>query len=174
MTSRIAFPLASALFCVATLAAQNTPLNVKTGEWESTMTSETSGQLPISQEMLDKMPPEQRAKIEAMMKARGMQGPRTTVTKHCVKKEDLDKPFGNQNKSCKQTVVNSSATKQEVHMECDMGGGKQTGTLTFEAVDSSTVKGSMQMAASNAGRTMNINSTFSAKWLGSACTESSK
>jgi hypothetical protein len=173
MISRIAFPLASALFCAGICAAQ-TPLNVKTGEWESTMTNETSGQMPIPQEMIDKMTPEQRAKMEAMMKARGMQGPRTTVTKHCVKKEDLDKPFGNENKSCKPTIVSSSATKQEIHMECEMGGGKQVGTLKFEAVDSSTVKGSMQMTASNGGRTMNVNSTFSAKWLGSACTESNK
>jgi hypothetical protein len=59
-------------------------------------------------------------------------------------------------------------------MECEMGGGKQVGTLKFEAVDSSTVKGSMQMTVSNGGRTMNMNSTFSAKWLGSACTESDK
>jgi hypothetical protein len=173
MISRIAFPLASALFCAGICAAR-TPLNVKTGEWESTITSDTSGQLPVPQEMIDKMTPEQRAKMEAMMKARGMQGARTTVTKHCVKKEDLDKPFGNDNKACKPTIVNSSATKQEIHMECEMGGGKQVGTLKFEAVDSSTVKGSMQMTASNGGRTMNVNSTFSAKWLGSACTESSK
>jgi hypothetical protein len=174
MITRIAFPLAATLFCAAACVAQNTPLSVKTGEWESTMTSETSGQLPIPQEMIDKMTPEQRAKMEAMMKARGMQGPRTTVTKSCVKQEDLDKPFGRENKSCKQSIVTSSATQQEIHMECDMGGGKQVGTLKFEAVDSSTVKGSMQMTASNAGRTMNINSTFSAKWLGPACTESNK
>ena len=172
MISHVSFPLA-VLFCAATLAAQ-TPLNVKTGEWESTLTNETTGQLPVPQEMIDKMTPEQRARMEAMMKARGMQGPRTTVTKHCVKKEDLDKPFGNDNKSCKQTIVTSSATKQEIHMECEMGGGKQVGTLKFEAVDSSTVKGSMQMTASNGGRSMNVNSTFSAKWLGPACTESSK
>ena len=120
------------------------------------------------------MTPEQRAKMEAMMKARGMQGPQTTVSKHCVKKEDLDKPFAKENKSCKQTIVTSSSTKQEIHMECEMGGGKQGGTLKLEAVDSSTVKGSMQMTASNGGRTMNVNSTFSAKWLGPACTESNK
>ncbi len=173
MISRISFSLASALLCAGICAAQ-TRLNVKTGEWESTLTNETSGQLPVPQEILDKMTPEQRAKMEAMMKARGMQGPRTTVTKSCVRKEDLDKPFGNDNKSCKQTIVTSSATKQEIHMECEMGGGKQVGTLKFEAVDSSTVKGSMQMTASNGARTMNVNSTFSAKWLGSACTESDK
>lgn len=174
MISRISLSLAAALLYAAAGAAQTTPLNVKTGEWESTLTNETSGQLPVPQEMIDKMTPEQRARMEAMMKARGMQGPRTTVTKHCVKKEDLDKPFGNENKSCKRSIVTSSATKQEIHMECEMGGGKQVGTLKFEAVDSSTVKGSMQMTASNGGRIMNINSTFSAKWLGPACTESDK
>jgi hypothetical protein len=173
MISRIAFPLASALFCAGICAAQ-TRLNIKPGEWESTVTNETSGQLPVPQEMLDKMTPEQRAKMEAMMKARGMQGPRSTVTKSCVKQEDLDKPFGHENKFCKQSIVSSSATKQEIHMECDMGGGKQVGTLKFEAVDSSSVKGTMQMTATNGGRTMNVNSTISAKWLGPACTESDK
>jgi hypothetical protein len=176
MSLRILFPLASALICATALTAQTTPLNVKTGEWESTITNETSGQLPVPQEMIDKMTPEQRAKMEAMMKARGMQGPRTSVNKHCVKKEDLDKPFAknDENKACKQTVLTSSSTKQEVHMECEMGGGKQVGTLKLEALDSSTVKGSMQMVASNGARTMNVNSTFSAKWLGPACTESNK
>ena len=41
-------------------------------------------------------------------------------------------------------------------MECELGGGKQTGTLKLEAVDSSTVKGSMQMVASNGGRSMTV------------------
>lgn len=176
MNTRITVSLAAALLSAAAGAAQTTPLSVKTGEWESTMTNETSGQLPIPQEMLDKMPPEQRAKMEAAMKARGMQGPRTIVNKRCVKKEDLDKPFAkdNENKACRQTILTSSSTKQEVHMECEMGGGKQVGTLKLEALDSSTVKGTMQMTASNGGRTMNVNSTFSAKWLGAACTESDK
>ena len=32
----------------------------------------------------------------------------------------------------------------------------------------------MQMTATNGGRTMNINSTISSKWVGPACTESDK
>ena len=58
-----------------------------------------------------------------------------------MKQEDLDKPFSNGNKSCKQTIVTSSATQQEIHMECDMGGGKQVGTVKFEAIDSSHCQG---------------------------------
>ena len=168
--------LGTALFSATVWAADLTPLNVKTGEWEVTMSGESTGQLPIPQAMLDKLTPEQRAKMEAVMKARGGQGPRTTVRKSCVRKEDLDKPFGkdDERKSCKQTIVNSSATKQEIHMECEMGGGQQSGSLKLETVDSSTVKGVMQMTASNEGRSMNMNYDFSAKWLGPVCSETKK
>lgn len=174
MTARASLSLAAALFCTTAWAADPTPLNVKTGQWEATITSETSGQLPIPQEMLDKLTPEQRAKMEAAMKARGAQGARTNTYKSCLKKEDLAKPFGNdeQRKSCKQTFVTSSSTAQEIHMECEMGGGKQSGTLKLEALDSGTVKGSMQMVASNGGRSMTVNSSVSSKWLGPVCTES--
>ena len=174
MTARTSLSLAATLLCATAWAADPTPLNVKTGQWEATVTSETAGQLPIPQEMLDKMSPEQRAKMEAMMKARSGQGARTNTYKSCLKKEDLDKPFASdeQRKSCKQTFVTSSGSQQEIHMECEMGGGKQSGTLKLEALDSGTVKGSMQMVASNGGRSMTINSSFSSKWLGPVCTES--
>ena len=175
MTARISrFSLATALFGVTAWAADPTPLNVKPGQWESTLTTESTGQLPIPQEMLDKMTPEQRAKMEAVMKARSGQGARTNTYKSCLKKEDLDKPFGSdeQRKSCKQTFVTSSGTRQEIHMECEIGGGKQVGTLKVEALDSGNVKGSMQLVASSGGRSMNVNSNFSAKWLGPVCTES--
>ncbi|HEV2201893.1 MAG TPA: DUF3617 domain-containing protein [Bryobacteraceae bacterium] len=174
MTARTSFSLAAALFCATAWAADTTPLDVKTGEWEATVTSDSSGQIPVPQALLDKMTPEQRAKMEAALKARAT--PRTNVHKQCVKKEDLGKPFGNdeERKSCKQNIVTSSSTRQEIHMDCEIGGGKQSGTFKLEAVDSGTVKGTLEMTASNGGRTMNVNSAFSAKWLGPVCSESNK
>jgi hypothetical protein len=180
MISRTSFihvsRLGAALFAATVWAADFTPLNVKTGEWEVTMTGESTGQLPIPQAMLDKLTPEQRAKMEAAMKARGGPGARPTVRKSCLRKEKLDKPFGDdeERKSCKQTIVTSSATKQEIHLECAQGGGQQTGTFKLEAVDSGTVKGVMQMTASNEGRSMNMNYDYSAKWLGPVCSETNK
>ena len=176
MIARVFLAAGTTLFCMTAWAADTTPLNVKTGEWEVTTSTESSGQLPIPQEMLDKLTPEQRARMEAAMKARGGLSPQSKVRKSCLKKEDLDKPFGNDEdrKSCKQTIVNASSTKQEIHLDCEIGGGKQSGTLKFEAVDSSTVKGVMQMTASNGSRTMNVNSNFSAKWLGPVCSETDK
>jgi len=121
------------------------------------------------------MTPEQRAKMEAAMR-RGGQGPQTTVRKSCVRKETLGKPSGNdeERKSFKPTMVTSSAAKRDIHMECENGGGKQTGTFKVEAMDSGNVKGSIQMTASNGARAMNINYVFSAKWLGPVCSESNK
>jgi len=150
-----------------------TPLDVKLGQWESSMTMETSGLPPIPPELLDRLPPEQRAKMEERLKANASKGPRTTTHKSCLKKEDLDKAlsFGNDQKNCTRNIVTSNRSKQEIRMECTAGGGKQSGTIRVEAVNSENVKGSTEMTMSGAGRTMNMNSTFSAKWLGPTCSE---
>ncbi len=67
-----------------------TPLNVKEGLWEITVTHSMSGMpaMPsIPPDALAKMPPEQRARIEAMMKG----GASTDVHKDCITKEKLEK-----------------------------------------------------------------------------------
>ena len=176
MTNRILFCCAAVLFGAAAWAADPTPLNVKPGQWETTITSETAGQLPIPQEMLDKLTPEQRARMEQAMKARAGKGATTRTDKRCVTKDQLDRPFNPvaDRQSCKLTVLASSRSKQEIQMDCEAAGGKQTGVFRIEAADSENVKGAFQMTASNGGRTMNMNSTFSAKWLGEACTASGK
>ncbi|HEY1242524.1 MAG TPA: hypothetical protein VGF16_18310, partial [Bryobacteraceae bacterium] len=69
------------------------PMDVKTGLWESTMTNQMSGQMPIPAEALAKLTPEQRARIEQAMKARASQGPKTSTNRSCVTKEQLNKPM---------------------------------------------------------------------------------
>jgi hypothetical protein len=167
--------LSSVVFAGSLLWAADsiTPLDVKLGQWESTMTVESSGLPPIPPEVLDRLPADQRAKMEERMKAMGSRGPKTTVTKSCLKKEDLDKAFnfGNDQKTCTRTIVTSSRSKQEIRMECAIGGGKQSGTIRLEALSSENVKGTMQMTMTGGDRTMNSNSTFTAKWLGPTCAE---
>jgi len=46
------------------------------------MTGQTSGMPPVPDDVLNRMTPEQRAKVEAVMQARG--GSKATVTKNCV------------------------------------------------------------------------------------------
>jgi len=178
---KLSFALAL-LAGTAAWAADPVPMDIKTGQWEYTVTTQMSGmtqaaagkQMPqLTPDQLAKIPPEQRARIEAMMKGAGGQ-PTTTVTKRCVKKEDLAKlnPNANQDQSCKMTVTSSSRTKQEIHMDCEMNGNKQTGTAVFEALSSESMKFNVQVSATNNGQPMNMTINGTSKWLGDTCTDS--
>src|SRR5690348_1514873 len=81
-------------------AADPVPMDVKTGEWETTTTTKISGfQIPpLPEEQLARMPPDQRARLEAIMKQATN---RTTTVKGCLKKEDLTQLKLNDNKDCK-------------------------------------------------------------------------
>lgn len=147
-----------------------TPLNVKEGLWEVTVTHSMSGMpaMPaIPPETLAKMPPEQRARIEAMMKG----GASTDVRKDCVTKEKLDKQtaFSDNRKECTRTVVNSTGSKLEVKLHCEDKQTSSDGTLLLEALGSDNVKGSMHFVTNSNSRTMNMDFTFSSRYLGPAC-----
>lgn len=177
----LALPL---LATTAVWAADPTPLDLKTGEWEYTVTMQMSGkpqpnaaQIPqIPAEQLAKLPPEQRAKIEAALKQAGNIAsgkPSTTTNKNCVKKEDLVKlnPLGNADKSCKMTVINSSRSKLEAKMDCDSPGNKSASTVTIEALSSESSKFSVVSTGIADGHPMNMTVNGTGKWLSAACTD---
>ena len=166
------FLLALVVFSALALwAADNiTPLNVKEGLWEMTVTHSMSGMpaMPdIPPDVLAKMPPDQRARMEAMMKG----GPSTDVRKECITKEKIEKnsAFSNNRGDCTRTVVNSTGSKLEVKIHCEEKQASTDGTLVLESVGSDHVKGTMQSATNANGHTMNMNFTFSSKYLGPAC-----
>ncbi len=152
-------------------AADNiTPLNVKEGLWEITVTHSMSGMPAIANippDALAKMPPEQRARVEAAMKG----GPSTDVRKECITKEKLEKHsvFSNNRGDCTRTVVNSTGSKLEVKIHCEEKQASTDGTLVLETAGSDHVKGTMQSVTNANGHTMNMNFTFSSKYLGPAC-----
>jgi len=121
----------------------------------------------IPPDVLAKMPPEQRARMEAMMKG----GPSTDVRKECITKEKLAKnsAFSNNRGECTRTVVNSTGSKLEVKIHCEEKQASTDGTLVLETVGSDHVKGTMQSATNANGHTMNMNFTFSSKYLGPTC-----
>jgi hypothetical protein len=160
-----------------TWAADPVPMDVKTGEWETTVTMQmgglqAAGKMPaIPPEQLSKMPPEQRARIESAMKALGG-APTTTTSKNCVKPEDLTKMklTNDQMSACKMTVVTATRTKQEAKMECDLAGGKQTGTTSVEAVSSDSAKFNVQLnGTGSTGQPFNMTINGTSKWLGPTC-----
>jgi hypothetical protein len=177
--------LTLALFsCLPIWAADTTPLNLKPGEWEYTVTMQMQGmqqtpqaQIPqIPAEQLAKLPPEQRAKIEAALKqANNMAAgkPMTTTNKNCVKKEDLAhfNPSG-MSKTCKFTVTSSSASKFEATSVCESPDNKTTGTVVAEALTPESMKFTVASSGTANGKPMNMTVNGTGKWLSPACTDS--
>jgi len=164
--------VAIVVFSLTLFAADKiTPLNVKEGLWEMTVTHSMTGMpsMPaIPPDALAKMPPEQRARLEAMMKG----GASTDVHKECITKEKLEKQmaFSDDRKECTRTVLNSTSSKLEMKIHCERGQqGSTDGTLLVEAIGSDSVKGKMEAVTNASGKTMNMNFTFSSRYLGPAC-----
>jgi hypothetical protein len=157
------------------------PIDVKPGLWENTVTTQMSGMnmpsMPsVSPDQLAKMPPEARARVEAMIKG-GTGAPQTSTNKACITKENLSKPiFDNADKSCIYKLVSSSSSTQQIHVECTKGNSKTSGDLSFNRVDNEHLKGNMDMkttgdasTSGSAAQNMTIKMTFSNKFISSDC-----
>lgn len=146
------------------------PLNVKPGLWETTVTYAMEGGLPMSPEMLKRMTPEQRARLEEAMKSESANG-HTTTYKNCMKKQDLENPDFMDKKQCTWTTLESTSTTVKGSASCDYKDEGMTvnGSGEFVALDQEHVKGNMRMKANGGGREMNTNTVFTSKWLRSDC-----
>jgi len=171
------------LWPLALFAADKpTMLNVKEGLWEVTVTHPSTGMPGMPEDALAKLPPDQRARIEEMMKQKGvtMSG-NTTVVKSCVTREKIEKgmAFAAENaakkeNNCTHTTVSSSTTHFETKYHCDETGkdGKKTtidGTTTVDVVNGDSTKGVSHIVSNSDGRTMNMDMTFTSKYLGPSC-----
>jgi len=169
--------VSGALVC----AADTTPLNLKTGEWEYSVTMKMANmpQMPqhmpqIPPDQLAKLPPEQRAKIEAAMKNAGnMASGKPIVNKHCVRKSDLTNfnPTG-MSKSCKMTVISSSGSKFEAKVECNDPGNKTTSNIVAEALSPESMKFTVVSSGASNGKPVDMSVNGTGKWLGDACADS--
>lgn len=168
---RTKFLLALVIFSSLTFWAtvKITPLNIKEGLWEMTVTHSMTGMPAIPPETLARMPPEQRARAEAAMKG----GTTADVHKECVTKEKLEKQMAfdenrkDKDDDCIRTIVNATGSKLEMKFHCEKS--SSDGTLLLEAATSDSVKGSMHIIANSHGRSMNMDLTFNSRYLGPAC-----
>lgn len=165
---------AAAILCPLALCAADDikPFDAKLGLWESTSTTDLGGASPMSQippDRLAAMTPQQRAQLEAVMKARG--GLRTNTVKFCVTPETLSRglSMSQRENACTRKVVSSSASKQEIHLDCSQASVPMTGDVTIERLDAEHVKGAVAMKSASADRPMQMKSSFNAKWIAADC-----
>jgi hypothetical protein len=165
--------LVTALASLPVLAAGG--LGVKTGTWETTVTTKTSGMM-MPADVLAKMNAEQRAQMEAMMSKRAAAGPHSITSKSCVTQKDIDAgAFRAQqaeadSKCTYKPGAGNSSKHQEWTFECPGQKGVSGGSMVVDAVDSTHVNGVMHVKA-NAGT---VDSTFTSKWLGASCADADK
>jgi hypothetical protein len=163
---------------VLTAANSYQPLNVKLGLWRVTEVSTASGTPPITPAMqarIDKMTPEQRARMQEMIKSRFGRTPKTTQYEKCVTAKELNtNPFTNgPDEKCNWTVVNSTGSDMEARgTSCAAGEAQGLTTdvdIKLHAVNTETVNGSVQGTATGNGNTINIDNKLTGKWIAAAC-----
>jgi hypothetical protein len=155
-----------------TQAAEVPQLNVKLGLWEVTTHPQVNGNLPITDEQLQKLPPDQRAKFEAAMQAAIARGAQPRVFKECMTAEKRSHGFNagsDQSKNCQVTLVTNTASEFESHRECSSEDGKQSTSVHFRVVSTDRVSGTVNALISHGPKTMTVNSTMEGKWLGPDC-----
>ncbi len=145
-------------------------LDVKLGLWEATTSMSTSGLPPIDTGTPN-LTPDQRARLEALLKSRqGAQPPR--ISRECITKEKLEKSLfqssAETDSKCTRTVVSNSRTLQEMKVECT-GARKSTGDVRVEAPSPDNVKITGTMLMGDAAHAMTVSWTSTAKWLSADC-----
>lgn len=151
-------------------AAELAKPNIKPGLWEVTTNPHISGEMPIPEDQLAKMTPEQRARLEAAMKAHQAK-PR--VYKECMTPAKIARGFdidrSGEDSSCKRNVVSSSASELTLHDECSKPDRKTSMDVHFEVKGGTQMSGKINVVMTSAGKTMTVNSTVQGKWLGANC-----
>jgi hypothetical protein len=165
--------LGACAVAMALVQAADVPqLNVKLGLWEISTHPQVAGSLPITDEQLQKMPPEQRAKFETAMQAAIARGAQPRVFKECMTAEKRSRGFNagsDESKNCQVTLVTNTPSEFESHRECSTEDGKQSTSVHFRVVSSDRVSGTVNALISHGSRTMTVNSTMEGKWLGGDC-----
>jgi hypothetical protein len=151
---------------VGTIAAER--LNVKPGLWEITSVTEFSGVPPLPKELMDKLTPEQKAKMVAELKAESSKPSRDT-DRECITEKDLDRPFGSADaKNCKQTIVSTTRTSQEARIVCD-GETKGSGVLKVSTPTPETMNGTLHLKTGEGPDAFIIKGTLGGRWLSADC-----
>ena len=155
----------------APASAEEATLNVKPGLWEMTTSSLMEGEMPIPDEALAKMTPEQRSKMEAMLSAMKSRAKAPHVFRECLTEKQIREGLQMRDRddpACHRTVTSTSGTRLEVREECS-GAHARSVTAKFEASDPGTLHGHVVAEITHGMHTMTVTSEIAGKRLGSDC-----
>ena len=154
---------------VPLLASSAEKLNIKTGLWEISSTTQMSGTPQLPKEVTAKMSPQQRAQLEADLKS-ASKGGQKNVDRSCITQKDVENPFHGASENCKQSIVSTTRTSQEVRLTCN-GEPKGTGLIRINTPTPETMNGVMDIKMGDGAEALNLKANLTGRWLGADCGE---
>ncbi len=151
--------------------SQQAKFHVKTGLWEQTVVSHSTGAPPLSDDMKAQMTPEQQQKMADAAAASSTRGAQPQTTQVCMSQDKMDRGFAAEadRAGCKQTVLTNTPTVLEVRQECSNPTGKVVITLHYKALSPETVAGKTRFEMTRGGQTMVSDGTIQGKWISDSC-----
>ncbi len=153
-------------------------LNVKLGLWEVATQANISG-MPqmMPDEMMAKLTPEQRTRMQAAMQASMADMAKPKRAKHCVTAEKLARGMdleGRDRQNCQRKIVTNSSSELEINEACTEADGtsvmdehiRLAGSLLGAAEQ---MAGTVHYVRNSGGKTMTVDSNIQGQWLGSSC-----
>ena len=155
----------------ACAAAQYQPLNVKTGQWQTTVSVSSGGSLVLPSSQMAKLSPEQRARVESGMRQASRPKTSTHTNQDCLTQDELNKgtAFKSDDKKCTQKILSSSTSKLNVEQDCLEDSMTTKTIMSLEAISPEGVKGTGTVTATSEGHTFTSNITFTSHWLSASC-----
>lgn len=163
-----AFAALSGLAGIA--VAQDAP-PIKPGLWEVKTERTVDGRkMPDPAERLRNLPPEARARMQSMMKDRGvgMGAGDDGATRLCLSRESLDQGrWRGSQERCTTEIVSRSAGAWKWRSTCRQPDSESEGEAVFSSSEHYTVRHSMRMTVGGQERRSLM--TMDARWLGADC-----
>jgi hypothetical protein len=161
---------AGLLLIAAATAADLLRPNIKLGLWE--ITASPQGGMPTADEMLARLPPEQRAAMAAAMQAHAGMAAQPRAYKECMTPEKVARGFKaaeDTDTTCQRNVISSSASEMRIHMDCTKPQGNIATDMHFQMTGGDRMSGTLDIVRTMGGHSMKINIVMSGKWLGADC-----
>jgi len=147
--------------------AVHTVLQFKPGLWEFIETPKVTGDTVISDAMMAKIPPGQRAQFLA--ETRKMMAQPQTVRECMTQAKFNQRLFSTAGSGCTQTTVSNIASRIEVQTKCRDAGTQQGTDRTVAASSATNVTSAMHAVVAQHGKTMIVDTSETGRWLSADC-----
>jgi hypothetical protein len=171
VTNRLGAIAAAGFLVAAAYAAtpDKLAMDVDLGLWEVSTAGDMSGAPPIPEALLQRMTPEQQAKMQAAIANRSA----PKKFKQCMTAEKASRGFGEDDEggNCKLTVTTNTSSEFQAEKQCTSDGGKNyDAKIHFTLSGKRRAKGTIDInLVQPDGKSTMFHRTVDAQWLSSDC-----